>query len=435
MNNATDVWASVIEIMRNDLGMSGTTISTWFNDTRAVSLENDTLLLVTPADFKRDVILRLHSDKIEQALLALFSAPMKFSLLTEAEFAETPKKNEAAPYESEEFSFESFVVGESNKFAHAAARAVATAPASSYNPLLIYGGSGLGKTHLLYAIAGTIRKTDPKKKITYVKGEEFTNELIAALGNRTLVEFRDKYRNSDILLVDDIQFIAGKNSTQEEFFHTFNALYESKRQIVLTSDRLPMDMPTLEERLRTRFEWGLMADIQPPDFETRMAIVSLKASKLGLNLSVGQKEIIANNVTANVRQLEGTVNKLLAYRDLLSEDINLETTERAIRDIFAENPWINPTPDFIVKAVAKYFETDTDSLLSKNRSKEFIIPRQIAMYMVREMTTLSFPQIGKFFGKDHTTIMHATKTLEEKIKTDNDLKTQLQDVRNSILDP
>ncbi len=435
MNNATDVWSSVIEIMRNELGMSNTTISTWFNDTRAISLENDTLLLVTPAPFKRDVILRLHSDKIEQALQSLFSAPMKFTLLTEDELATEPEKTTAAPYESEEYSFESFVVGESNKFAHAAARAVANAPASSYNPLLIYGGSGLGKTHLLYAIAGTIKKTDPNKKITYVKGENFTNELIAALQNRTLVEFRDKYRNSDILLVDDIQFIAGKNSTQEEFFHTFNALYESKRQIVLTSDRLPMEMQTLEERLRTRFEWGLMADIQPPDFETRMAIISLKASKLGLNLSVGQKEIIANNVTANVRQLEGTVNKLLAYRDLLSEDITLETTERAIRDIFAENPWINPTPDFIVKAVAKYFEMDADSLLSKNKSQEFIIPRQIAMYMVREMTNLSFPQIGKFFGKDHSTVMHATKKLEEKMKTDNDLKTQIQDVKNSILDP
>ncbi len=435
MNNATDVWASVIEIMRNELGMSNTTISTWFNDVRAISLENETLLLVTPAAFKRDVILRLHSDKIEEALLSLFSAPMKFTLLTEDEFRLSPEKEEKAPYESEEYSFENFVVGESNKFAHAAARAVANAPASSYNPLLIYGGSGLGKTHLLYAIAGTIKKNDPNKKITYVKGENFTNELIAALQNRTLVEFRDKYRNSDILLVDDIQFIAGKNSTQEEFFHTFNALYESKRQIVLTSDRLPMEMPTLEERLRTRFEWGLMADIQPPDFETRMAIISLKASKLGLNLSVGQKEIIANNVTANVRQLEGTVNKLLAYRDLLSEDINLETTERAIRDIFAENPWINPTPDFIVKAVAKYFEMDTESLLSKNKSQEYIVPRQIAMYMVREMTNLSFPQIGKFFGKDHSTIMHATKKLEEKMKTDNDLKTQIQDVKNSILDP
>ncbi len=435
MNNASDIWKSVLRVMRDDLKMSRTTLDTWFDDIDAVEFSDNSLLLVTPAPFKKDVIQRVHSQKILDALYAVFSAPIEFELLSRDEYEKrnnAPSKIIPIDYE---YSFEKFIVGNSNKFAHAAAKAVAEAPGTTYNPLLIHGESGLGKTHLLYAIAGTVKKNNPNARITYVKSEDFTNELIDALQKRTLSEFRDKYRNSDILLVDDIQFIAGKDSTQEEFFHTFNALYEARHQIVLTSDRPPKEMAKLEDRLRTRFECGLIADIEPPDFETRMAIISLKADLIGLSLTPEQKEIIANNVTANVRQLEGAVHKLLAYRDLLQDVDGMQAAERAIRDIFAENPWINPTPEFIIKAVSKYFEISYEDIVGTDRSQKMVEARKIAMYMVRDMTHLSFPKMGEVFNKNHSTVMHSIDSLEEQLKDDAVLREKIQDVKNSVLTP
>ena len=435
MNNAADVWPIVLRVLRENYNIPEVAIDTWFSDIRVAKLEKDTISLVVPLAFKIATIMSHHKNTLTNALTDVFGVPMKFELISEEEFEGNliPIVPDFSNYD--EYSFEKFIVGASNKFAHAAAKAVADAPGMSYNPLLIHGGSGLGKTHLLYAIAGTIKKKNPKARITYIKSEDFTNELVEAIKMNSRAEFREKYRNSDILLVDDIQFIAGKDSTQEEFFHTFNALHESHRQIVLTSDRPPREMAKLEERLKTRFEWGLLADIEPPDFETRMAIVSLKAQLIGLNLTNEQKELIANNVTANVRQLEGAVHKLLAYRDLLQDVDGLAAAERAIRDIFAENPWINPTPEFIIKAVAKYFEIEADAILSKDRSSKISEPRKIAMYMVREMTHESFPKMGKIFDRDHTTIKHAVDTLEEQLKTDNALKEQIKDVKNSVLTP
>ncbi|MEG2570909.1 MAG: chromosomal replication initiator protein DnaA, partial [Clostridia bacterium] len=321
-----------------------------------------------------------------------------------------------------------------NKFAHAAAMAVANAPASTYNPLLIYGGSGLGKTHLLTAISRTIHKKTPDAHVVYVKGDDFTNELIACIQNGTVPAFRSKYRTSDLLLVDDIQFIAGKESTQEEFFHTFNELYQVGKQIVLTSDRLPMEMVQLEERLRTRFEWGLMADIQPPDFETRMAIINLKANRLGLEIPQNLKEIIANNVTANVRQIEGTVKKILAYRDLVDYDITQETVEKAIKDMFLENPGLNPTPDLIIREVSRFYQIDESAIIGKNRAKNTVFPRQVAMFLIRDLTNLSFPDIGKAFGgRDHTTVMHSVNKIEAQIKSQDDFKNQVRDIRSNIV--
>ncbi len=435
MNNAADIWNSVLRVMREDLKMSQTTLDTWFDDIEAVDFSDNSLLLLTSAPFKKDVILRVHSQKILDALFAIFSAPIEFKLETREEYEKNNKAPSKAIPIDYEYSFEKFIVGNSNKFAHAAAKAVAEAPGTTYNPLLIHGESGLGKTHLLYAIAGTVKKNNPNARITYVKSEDFTNELIEALQKRTLSEFRDKYRNSDILLVDDIQFIAGKDSTQEEFFHTFNALYEARHQIVLTSDRPPKEMAKLEDRLRTRFECGLLSDIEPPDFETRMAIISLKADLIGLSLTTEQKELIANNVTANVRQLEGAVHKLLAYRDLLQDVDGMQAAERAIRDIFAENPWINPTPEFIIKAVAKYFEITYEDIVGKDRSQKMVEPRKIAMYMVRDMTHLSFPKMGEVFNKDHSTVKHSIDTLEEQLKDDSSLREKIQDVKNSVLSP
>lgn len=433
MNSAADVWATVLNLMEKELGMSTTTIATWFDDANAVSLTGDKLVIVTPAKFKKEVIINHHADKIKEALKLLFSVDMQFEIYAEEEIS-TDHLPECTPGSAEdEYSFERFVVGDSNKFAHAAAMAVANAPASVYNPLLIYGGSGLGKTHLLTAIAGTIHKKNADANVVYVKGENFTNELIDCIKSGTVADFRNKYRNSDLLLVDDIQFIAGKESTQEEFFHTFNSLYEAKKQIVLTSDRLPMEMVTLEERLRTRFEWGLMADIQPPDYETRMAIISLKANRLGLDLPQSLKQIIANNVTSNVRQIEGTVKKILAYRDLLSSEITQDTVEKAIKDMFMENPGLNPTPEIIIREVSKFYQIDESAIIGKNRSKDTVLPRQVAMYLIRELTNLSFPDIGKSFGgRDHTTVMHSVSKIEGMIKKQDDFKGQIKDIRNNI---
>ena len=434
MNNAADVWAKIISIMKNELGMSQVAIDTWFDDLNAVSLSNDKLILVTPAKIKKIMILAHHSEKIREALRLLFSADMDFEIYAEEEISTDHIKNAQTEASEDEYSFERFVVGDSNKFAHAAAKAVANSPGQTYNPLLIYGESGLGKTHLLKAIGNVIKKNTPGAQVMYIKGDDFTNELIEAIQSGKVQDFRNKYRETDALLVDDIQFIAGKISTQEEFFHTFNTLHEANKQIVLTSDRLPKEMVALEERLRTRFEWGLMADIQPPNFETRMAIISLKANRLGLQLEQKYKEIIANNVTANVRQIEGTVKKILAYRDLLSDSITQETVERAIKDMFMENRNQIPTPEIIIKEVSKYYQVEPSALVGKNRSKETVIPRQIAIYLVREITNMSYPDIGKHFGgRDHTTAMHAHKKMEAEMEKQESLNKIIKDIRNNIL--
>ena len=314
MNPAADVWDKVLVLMQPE--MTATTMNTWFDDTTAVALEDDRFVLYSPTRFKRDIIASRYVTKIQAALRELFSLDMEVTILTEDELTQyqhPPEKNDFFPG-TEDYTFERFVVGSSNKFAHAAARAVADNPGQSYNPLFIYGESGLGKTHLLYAIAHTIHRKHPDYKVVYIKGDTFTNELIQAIREGRNAEFREKYRGADVFLMDDVQFIAGRDSTQEEMFHTFNTLYELKKQIVFTSDRPPKEMLRLEERLKTRFEWGLLADIQPPDYETRMAIIKNKAIRMGVELPEFLLQLIAENITANVRQIEGTVNKIMAYQ-------------------------------------------------------------------------------------------------------------------------
>jgi len=430
MNSAAELWAKVLTIMSEELGMSATTISTWFDDANAVSLTGDKLVLVTPAKFKKNMILNLYQDKILEALKILFSVDMKFDIYAEEEISSDPIKKNMD--QSEDYSFERFIVGDSNQLAHAAAKATAESPAAVYNPLLIYGGPGLGKTHLLNAIAGTTKKNNPNANVVYVNAELFTNELIECISNGDVSAFRNKYRNSDLLLVDDIQFIAGKERTQEEFFHTFNALYDAKKQIVLTSDRLPKEMATLEERLQSRFESGLMVDIQPPDYETRMAIISLKANRLGLNLSQELKSLIANSITANVRQLEGTVKKILAYRDLLSVEITKETVEKAISDMFMENPGLNPTPEMVVSEVSKFYQIEEDEIKGKNRSKNIVLARQVAMYLIRKMLNASFPDIAAVFDCDHTTVMHSYNKISEQCSQNEEFKKTIRDIKNNI---
>lgn len=333
-----------------------------------------------------------------------------------------------------QFTFDRFVVGSSNRFAHAAAVAVSNNPAEAYNPLFIYGQSGLGKTHLLYAIAGEIHRQHPDYKIVYIKGDQFTNELIDAVQEGKNVEFRNKYRNADLFLVDDIQFIAGKQSTQEEFFHTFNSLYEAKKQIVLTSDRPPNEMQRLEDRLKTRFEWGLIADIQPPDYETRMAIIKNKAYSLGLQLPDDVCSYIAENITTNVRQIEGTVKKIMAYRDLTGNEVDISFVSRAIKDMYKSKSSAVPTPSLIIAEVSRFYSIEENVLRGTLKDKSTAEARQIAMYLIRELTNLSFPDIGKEFGKDHTTVIHSCKKVKAMLvnSKDDSVAKNIRDITANI---
>ncbi|MDL2288301.1 chromosomal replication initiator protein DnaA [Oscillospiraceae bacterium OttesenSCG-928-F05] len=434
MGNTEELWGKILDLLQQKL--TSTTINTFFDETVPVEFQDNTLVLDTGSDLKKGVIEAHYQSYVEDCLMTLFSVPMKVSLLAgEAEVA-SYRENKAANtlfLASAEFTFDTFVVGNSNRFAHAAAAAVAKAPAAAYNPLFIHGGSGLGKTHLLYAIAHEIRKSHPAYRIAYIKGDDFTNELISAIRAGKNVEFRDKYRNADLFLVDDIQFIAGKEATQEEFFHTFNTLYEAKKQIVLTSDRPPKEMTRLEDRLQSRFEWGLISDIQPPDYETRVVIIRNKASSLGIKLDDDTVDFIAENITANVRQIEGTVKKIRAFRDLLHMSVDMDTVSRAVQDVFKENPGSNPTPDMIIEETSRYYSTDKEELLSSKRGKQTVLARHMAIYLIRTMTKASLQDIGKIFGRHHSTIMHSVELIEgmlDDTKVAADIAEITSNIRN-----
>ncbi len=434
MNSVKDIWDAILERMKEEL--SETTITTWFDDVTAVGLEQDTFILHCPSDFKRSNIEQRFLKNIRAALEDLFSADFKVLLLSDADYTAYCKGSVAKPtslIESGEFTFENFVVGKSNQLAHAAARAVADSPAETYNPLLIYGESGLGKTHLIYAIAHSIRQHNTGAKIVYIKGDDFTNALIQAIREGKQLEFHNKYRDADILLVDDVQFIAGKKETQEEFFHTFNTLYEARRQIVLTSDRPPKEMTLLEDRLKTRFEWGLLADIQPPDYETRMAIIKNKAIQLGTPLPDNICSYIAENVTANVRQIEGTVKKIVAYRELLGNDIDEENTARAVRDMLKKDNEFVPSASMIITEIANYYNLEESTLRGPQRFKEATTARQIAMYLIRRFTSLSLTEIGKEFeGRDHSTVLHSIEKVEKAMEKDPVFAERVKAITSNI---
>ena len=432
MNPAADVWSKVITLMQPD--MTATTINTWFDDASAVALEDDRFVLYSPTRFKRDIIATRYVGKIQAALRELFSCDMDVVVLTEGELDQysQPEKDNFFPG-TEEYTFERFVVGSSNKFAHAAARAVADNPGKSYNPLVIYGESGLGKTHLLYAIAHKIHADHPDYRIVYIKGDAFTNELIQAIREGRNQEFRDKFRAADVFLMDDVQFIAGKDSTMEEMFHTFNTLYENRKQIVFTADRPPKEMLKLEDRLKTRFEWGLIADIQPPDYETRMAIIKNKAIRMGVELPEAVLQYIAENITANVRQIEGTVNKIMALRDLEGSSIDAATVTRAVRDMFKDPSDIMPTSDVIIEEVCNFYNIEDSALRGQGRTKDTALARQVAMYLIREMTNLSLKEIGREFeNRDHTTVLHSIERIEKLKKSNPEITEVIKDVRANI---
>lgn len=433
MNFPADIWPKVLSLMEGD--MTATTINTWFDDATPVALDANRFVLHTPSNFKRDIIVARYLPVIQKALHELFSADFEVVVLGEGELEDFGKKKTDDVFlpGTEEYTFERFVVGASNKFAHAAAQAVAERPAQTYNPLFIYGESGLGKTHLLYAIANQIQREHPDYNIVYIKGDQFTNELIDAVRSGKNFEFRDKYRNADLFLMDDIQFIAGKDATQEEFFHTFNSLYENKRQIVLTSDRVPGDMVRLEDRLRTRFEWGLIVDVQPPDYETRFIITREKALELGIELPQDVVDYIAENITNNVRQIEGTVKKIKAYHDLTGMPLDITNVSRAIKDMYKGKTQAIPTPDLIISEVCRFYSIDESTLRSTLKNKGTAEARQVAMYLIRKLTNLSLPDIAKEFGKNHTTVLYALKKVEQELpNSSNGLQDNIRDITSNI---
>ena len=330
------------------------------------------------------------------------------------------------------YVFETFVIGNSNRFAHAAAQAVANDPAHAYNPLFLYGGVGLGKTHLMHAIGNRIKQNNPSMKVLYTSSEKFTNEIINSIQNKTTEAFRQKYRNADLLLMDDIQFIAGKDSTQEEFFHTFNCLYEAGKQIVVTSDRPPKEMKRLNDRLCSRLEGGLLADVQPPDLETRTAIIRTKAAQFGMVLSEEVVQYIAENITSNVRQLEGVVKRLTAYRDILDDTITVDSVKRAIKDVIRTGTYI-PTPDVIIEESARSFQLSGADLRGQSRSKKTAMARQIAMYLMRNLTNLPLKEIGEEFGgRNHATVLSSIRKVEELLKSDPDISATVRDITSNI---
>jgi len=429
VNSVADVWNSVLQQLKKDL--SETTIATWFDELEAVDIQGNTFILYCPNEFKKGYIESLFLKNIKAALHDIFSMEFHVQILSQRTQDRKEKLNDR--FSTDEFTFEAFVVGPSNKLAYAASLSVAEHPAKNYNPLLIYGDSGLGKTHLIYAISNVIRKNDPKAKIAYVKGDDLTNELVDAIREGKTAEMREKYRQADLLLVDDVQFIAGKKQTQEEFFHTFNTLYESSRQIVLTSDRPPSEMTLLDDRLRTRFEWGLLVDVAPPDFETRVAIVKNKAAMLGMTLPDKISHYIAENVTANVRQLEGTINKILAYKDLLGSEADEETVTRAMQDILKRSSEYIPTPEAILEYISKYYGLEESVIRGQQRVREAVQARQIAMYLIRSMTNISVVDIGKVFdNRDHSTVLYSIQQVEKKMKSNPAFAETVKEIKTNI---
>ena len=435
MNSTVDVWVKVQEILRNDL--TETAITTWFDDCSAVELAGNRFYLHTPNKRKKEMLEERFLGTIRSALNDLFSSNDFEVIVLDDDGLKAMKEtaNEPDYLSIDEYTFEHFVVGSSNKFAHAAALAVADAEQKHhYNPLFIFGESGVGKTHLLYAIRHAVESKYPYYSVICVKGEDFTNELIIALKKGKNVEFREKYRSADFFLIDDIQFIAGKIGTQEEFFHTFNTLRELGKQIVFTSDRPPSEIHTLEDRLRTRFEQGLIADIQPPDEVLRRAIIKSKAEQLGTILPDDVTDYIADNLDSSVRQLEGAVKMIIAYRDLMDEDITVEKLKKRLKELYINGGGhLIPTTNDIIEETAKCFMLTPEDIKGQSRQANIVLARHIAMYLIRKITNLSLTDIGvEFEGRHYTTVMSSVKLIEKKMKDEKEFAGIIRDITLNI---
>ena len=442
-------WDDILLYLKEEHDISNVSFTTWLLPLKVSSLEGNTLEVIVPdANFlsylKRKYTLLL---KVSIEEVTGITCDVNFILEEDTKARQSKqliqtKQEYVSPTALQNanlnprYTFDTFVVGANNNLAHAASLAVAESPGEIYNPLFIYGGVGLGKTHLMHSIAHFILKNNPAAKILYVTSEKFTNELIDAIRNKNNVsttEFREKYRTNDVLLIDDIQFIIGKESTQEEFFHTFNALYEAKKQIIISSDRPPREIETLEDRLRSRFEWGLTVDIQQPDYETRMAILRKKEELEGYNIDNEVIKYIASNIKSNIRELEGALTKIVALSKLNNREINIELAEEALKDLISPNAVKEVTPQLILNVVAEHFGINTLDIIGQKRSKELVFPRQIVMYLCGDMTTESLQNIGKTLGgRDHTTIIHGTKKIADRLKTDENLQNTVDILKKKI---
>lgn len=444
-----ELWEQTLRAIEGK--MSKPSFDTWLSQTKVLSFDDKTLTICAPDEFVREWLEERYVLFIREAIADTFGmdVDLKFVLPDAAETkkadvtvaAPAPSAAKSDPSESvsdthmlnAKYTFETFVIGAGNRFAHAASLAVAEAPAKAYNPLFIYGGVGLGKTHLMHAIGQYVLEHSKGMRVMYLTSEKFTNEFINAIQYNKTVEFRNKYRNIDVLLIDDIQFLAGKEQTQEEFFHTFNTLHEASKQIIISSDRPPKEIPTLEDRLRSRFEWGLITDIQPPDLETRIAILQKKAKAEGFDISNDVLAYIANQIDSNIRELEGALIRVVAYSSLINEDITVDLAADALKDILpANNPKVITILD-IQKAVSAHFKLRVEDLNSRRRTKTVVLPRQIAMYLAREMTDASLPKIGEAFGgRDHTTVIHSYEKIDALIKQDAELINTIKQIKKEI---
>ncbi|MFT3983146.1 MAG: chromosomal replication initiator protein DnaA [Lachnospiraceae bacterium] len=442
-------WEEIKEAIRKEHNLSDISYKTWILPLKLYNVEKDKIVILIPFDQAQSLnyINNKYSLPIKVAIAEAVHKEYEIEFVLEKDI-KTYKSSSISDssnnvnYEranlNSKYTFNTFVVGGNNRFAHSASLAVAESPGEVYNPLFLYGGVGLGKTHLMHSIAHFIIENNPNAKVLYVTSEQFTNEVIDAIriGNNSptaMKKFREKYRNIDVLLIDDIQFIIGKESTQEEFFHTFNQLHEEKKQIIISSDKPPKDMDILEERYKSRFGWGLIADIQSPDYETRMAILQKKEEMDGYEIDEAVIQYIANNVKSNIRELEGALNKLIALSNLEKKEITLELAEEALKDIISPNIPNKITPEYIIEVVSEHFNIPPSDIYSKKRNSEIVLPRQIIMYLCRQMTDAPLTKIASLLGKkDHTTILHGEKKISADIETDESLKNSVETIKKKI---
>jgi chromosomal replication initiator protein len=448
-NQLDIIWQQALKIIKKQL--NNATYKAWFENTSPTQIEGDTIFVSAPNAFAKEWLESRYSSLITDALFQVLGEEMQIKVVIDEEDVEqlsiakeSPQPQTAQLKHAElksqqalinpKYTFESFVIGSSNRFAHAAALAVAENPSNSYNPLFIYGGVGLGKTHLLQAICHYAINHHPQLKVKYVSCEKFTNDFIVSIREKDKIPgFQKRYRDNDILLVDDIQFLENKEGTQEAFFHTFNTLHEANKQIVLSSDRPPKDIATLEDRLRSRFEWGLITDIQPPDLETRIAILSKKVRSDKLSIPEDVLEFIASKIQSNIRELEGAMIRIVAFSSLTKTKIDINLAEDVLKDIFPNKASRPITIQTIQAEVCRYFNISKAQLVGNKRSQSIVYPRQIAMYLARELTDLSLPKIGEEFGgRDHTTVMYATSKVGKNINTQREVYNQVQELTNRI---
>ncbi len=448
MENIHDLWNQALAKIEKKV--SKPSFETWLKATKANDIQNDVIIVTAPNEFARDWLEDHYADLTSDTIEQLTGTRLKPKFVIpqhdmEEDFILDPPPKKRAQHEggqtnhstktmlNDKYTFDTFVIGSGNRFAHAASLAVAEAPAKAYNPLFIYGGVGLGKTHLMHAIGHYVMDHNPNAKVVYLSSEKFTNEFINAIRDNKAVHFRNKYRNVDVLLIDDIQFLAGKEQTQEEFFHTFNALHEESKQIVISSDRPPKEIPTLEDRLRSRFEWGLITDITPPDLETRIAILRKKAKAENLDIPNEVMLYIANQIDTNIRELEGALIRVVAYSSLINQDMNADLAAEALKDIIPNSkPKILTITD-IQKLIGEHYHLKLEDFKAKKRTKSVAFPRQIAMYLSRELTDSSLPKIGsEFGGRDHTTVIHAHEKISKLLANDQEFQEKIQELMDQL---